>query len=61
MILVAWIECLECGVTYAGGWEDDSDTIEDIDEAPVKEQVCPACGHVQQELYPGWINRTEAG
>jgi hypothetical protein len=62
MILTALVDCAECGETYQGSWEvPDADTMEDVDEAPTQEQTCPACGHVQQETYPGWVNRTEAG
>jgi hypothetical protein len=61
VILTALVECGNCELTYEGSWEDDSDTTQDMDEAPVAWQECPECKTEQQETYPGWINRTEAG
>jgi uncharacterized protein (DUF983 family) len=61
VVLTANVDCEACGEVYSGRWEDDSDTVEDMAEQPVAVQKCPACGHEQQEEYPGWGFRSEAG
>jgi rubredoxin len=61
MILPGTVECRNCGLTYETAWVDDSDTLQDMDEAPSEWQECPECRTEQFEQYPGWVNRTEAG
>lgn len=60
MTLTGLVEC-HCGMVYEGTWTDDSDTMQDMDEAPSQIQVCPGCCAAQYETYPGWVNHTEAG
>lgn len=60
-LLVAFITCAGCGADFEGTWPDDSDTEQDRAEAPVTVQTCPHCGHKQEEEYPGWSFRSEAG
>jgi hypothetical protein len=61
LALTANVECAQCGAVYDGWWiEAAADTVQDLEEAPVQEQTCP-CGHVQEEQWPGWTFRTEAG
>jgi hypothetical protein len=55
------VECDSCHLVYEGEWEDDSLDPEDMAEAPVAAQVCPGCGHSQEEVYPGWAYQSEAG
>lgn len=61
LVLHANIDCEKCELTYEGTWHDDSHTVQDMAEPPVAEQECPGCGHRQQETYPGWMYRSEAG
>lgn len=55
------VDCLRCAVVYEGTWTDSSISVEDMVDAPVQEQTCPQCGYVQEEEYPGWMFRSEAG
>ncbi len=57
----ALVECRECGTLYEGTWYDDSQTAEDMVDAPEAYLECPSCEHVQLEAYPGWMNVSEAG
>lgn len=58
----AIVECPECGTEFEGYWsDDDSLTDEDVTEAPVAQQTCPACGHHFDVEWPGWMFRSEAG
>ncbi len=59
--LTAVVECDSCGELYEGSWEDDSDTVQDMAENPVAIQACPHCAHEQEEEYPGFGFRSEAG
>ncbi len=59
--LTAFVTCNQCGNDYEGHWFDDSLDIQDMAEAPVSVQECPGCGHKQEEEYPGWSFRSEAG
>lgn len=54
-------ECEVCTTLYEGTWYDDSQTAEDMVDAPEADLKCPSCGHVQHEAYPGWMNTSEAG
>ena len=55
------VDCENCQATYEGTWTDDSISVEDMVDAPVQVQTCPGCGHQQEEEYPGWMFRSEAG
>jgi len=61
--LTALVDCVnpDCGETYEGRWLDDSMSVQDMAEPPVAEQECPSCGHKQEETYPAWCFRSEAG
>lgn len=59
--LSALVDCGECGAAYHGRWLDDSMSVQDMAEPPEAEQTCPACGHRQLEVYPGWTWTSEAG
>ena len=59
--LTALVDCASCGTTYEGRWLDDSMSVQDMAEPPEAVQECPSCGHRQQEVYPGWMFRSEAG
>jgi hypothetical protein len=61
--LTALVDCGNpgCGETFDGHWQDDSLSVQDMAEPPEAEQECPACGHRQLEVYPGWCFRSEAG
>lgn len=60
--LPARTDCESCGATYEETWAEDSDTVEDMVEPPVKDSTCPECGHVHKGLeWPGWMFRSEAG
>jgi len=60
--LPARVDCEKCGEVYEETWDDDSDTIEDMAEPPVKDSRCPGCGHVHEDMeWPGWMFRSEAG
>lgn len=62
LVLHGLVDCLKCGETYEGVWTDEgSDTVQDMDGAPVQDQACLNCGHVQEEIWPGWAFRSEAG
>jgi hypothetical protein len=62
VVLLANVDCAKCGVAYDGLWQvDAADDMQDLDGAPVEEMTCPACGHRQQETWPGWTSYTEAG
>jgi hypothetical protein len=61
-VLTALVDCGKCSTTYDGQWPGPAEGEEqDQAEAPVADQVCPECGHVQSEEYPGWSFHTEAG
>jgi hypothetical protein len=65
-VLTAIITCREaeggCGEEYDGIWPGEADGDEqDRAEAPVADQECPACHHVQSAEYPGWSFLSEAG
>jgi predicted RNA-binding Zn-ribbon protein involved in translation (DUF1610 family) len=55
----AWVVCPKCGEDVSGTWPSNDG--QDVTEAPVAEQVCPACGHAWQETSPLWSFFTEAG
>lgn len=61
--LRALVDCAnpDCGETYEGHWADDSMSVQDMAEPPEAEQVCPLCGHKQEETYPAWCWNSEAG
>lgn len=61
--LTALVDCGNpaCGETYEGRWLDDSMSVQDMAEPPVAVQECPLCGHTQEETYPAWCFRSEAG
>jgi hypothetical protein len=54
------IGCPACGIEFEAVWLSESDTIQDMDEAPVARQTCPD-GHTFEAEYPGWTSFTEAG
>jgi hypothetical protein len=60
--LVTIQTCDDCDVDFEGVWVDaESDTIQDMAEAPVADQTCPN-GHVMKDVeYPGWAFMSEAG
>jgi hypothetical protein len=59
--LTANVDCRQCGAAYEGQWADSSISLEDMTEPPVAMQECPACGCRQEETWPGWMHRSEAG
>jgi hypothetical protein len=61
LILRALVDCGSCGETFEGTWTDDSMSVQDMAEPPEAGQACPACGHVQLEVYPAWCFNSEAG
>ena len=61
LVLTGLVECESCELVYQGEWADNSDTLDDMAEAPEQTQYCPGCGHPQDETWPGWAYRSEAG
>ena len=59
--LSALVDCVKCGTTFTGYWQDDSIDIEQMDAAPVMPQKCPECGHTSHVEWPGWAYHSEAG
>ena len=55
------VDCPACGAVSEGVFHDDSDSVEDIDTAPVGEHTCPACGHHWASELTGWTFFSEAG
>jgi len=55
------VDCPACGQVCEGVFHDDSDSVQDIVEAPVGEQHCPACGHRWPAAMTGWSMFSEAG
>lgn len=60
MVLTAFLECPECGVTTECFWATDAESAEDLASAPEAPQTCPA-GHTWQAEWPGYSFFTEAG
>jgi hypothetical protein len=61
-VLTAFVTCESDGTEYEGQWPAPEEGDEqDQAEAPVALQVCPSCGHEQEEEYPGWTFHSEAG
>jgi len=60
LVLTANVDCESCGAVYQGMWADSSMSLEDMAEPPVAVQSC-SCGHQQEETWPGWCFRSEAG
>lgn len=58
--LTAIVECPSCGTEFEGEWTDDSDTLQDMAEAPTQMQTCE-CGKQFEETYPGWTEWSGAG
>jgi hypothetical protein len=57
----AWLECGTCGAEYEGAWSADVADLQQLEEPPQADQVCPA-GHVNKDVtYPRWSFFTEAG
>lgn len=57
-----FIDCEDCDEPFEGYWSDDSITEEDMTDAPVADQRCPGCGHVNRDVeYPGWMHKSDAG
>lgn len=57
----AFIDCPACGETVVGVWPAEDSAAQNLDEAPVAEQACTACGHKWPEQSPHWSFFTEAG
>lgn len=55
------VECPSCDTPFEGHWSDDSMDLEQMDSPPVEDQMCPECGKVFEEAYPGWATFGEAG
>lgn len=55
------VDCPQCDTTFTGQFADDSDTVQDVTEAPQGIQTCPACGYEWVALLSGWTFFTEAG
>jgi hypothetical protein len=62
LVLHSLVDCEGCEITFQATWTDDSMTIEDMAEAPVRDVTCPECGYVHKAMpWPGWTFRSEAG
>lgn len=61
LLLTAILTCPRCGTDFDAWWADEVMDVQDMAEAPVAEQTCPACGHAETVEYPGWSFRAEAG
>ena len=58
----AIIDCSKCGTSFHAEWVTDLIDRQQLDEAPVADQQCPACQHVMIAVpYPGWAIFGEAG
>jgi len=64
VFLTATVACPDCphdDCLFDGAWSDPASDVEDMQEPPVADQVCPR-GHVIEAVpYPGWSYYTEAG
>lgn len=54
------VECPDCALLFEGFWVSDAIDIEQITDPPEGEQLCPNCGCVFEETYPGWSVYNEA-
>ncbi len=61
MILSGLVDCPCCGLVYEVIWADESDMMQDVEEAPLVLQECPGCRYESYVSYPGWVCHTEAG
>lgn len=55
------VECPECDTEFDGFFHDPSLSVEDMDEAPTGQHVCPNCGHGFETTFTGWSFFSEAG
>ncbi len=61
LVFTETVDCEACGEAFTGLFHDDSDTVDDIVEAPVGEHRCPGCGHRFASALTGWTFFNEAG
>lgn len=55
------VDCPRCGTTFEGLFSDDSDTVQEITEAPQGTHQCPKCGYQWVSDFSGWTFFSEAG
>lgn len=55
------VDCPICDTTFEGVFHDDSDTVEDMTDAPVGSHTCPSCHHEWISGMSGWTFFSEAG
>lgn len=55
------VDCPVCGTTFEGQFHDDSDTVQDITDAPQSAQTCPECAYEWVAAMTGWTFFSEAG
>ncbi len=55
------VDCPACGTTFEGQFRDDSDTVQDLTEAPQGAHECPECRYEWVSELSGWTFFSEAG
>ncbi len=55
------VDCPACDTMFEGQFHDDSDTVQDIAEAPQGCHACPVCGYQWVSTLTGWTFFSEAG
>lgn len=55
------VDCPRCDTTFTGLFVDDSDTVQDLTDAPQGGHTCPNCGYEWISGLSGWTFFTEAG
>ena len=55
------VDCPACGTTFVGEFRDDSDSLQDLTDAPQGAHECPECLHEWVSGMTGWTFFTEAG
>jgi hypothetical protein len=61
LVFTEWVDCPACGTTFEGQFFDDSDTIQDLTEAPQGAHECPECRYEWVSGMTGWTFFSEAG
>lgn len=54
-------DCQSCEFTFEVSFSDDSDSVQDMTDAPESVVACPSCGFRQLVRMTGWMFFSEAG